>query len=173
MKKLLFSLGIIIAFTFYVVLNNQSLATRSAPAQATPSTSTLSDSQVPLTSSSTNDTASSSGSANPPVDVTPTPTPTSTGMYKDGTYDGTIANAFYGNIQVAAVIQGGKLTDVQFLSYPNDNGHSMEVSSFALPALKQEAIQSQSANVNIVSGATQDSGAFQQSLASALAEAAN
>jgi uncharacterized protein with FMN-binding domain len=41
----------------------------------------------------------------------------------------------------------------------------------ALPILKQEAIAAQSANVSIVSGATQDSQAFQQSLGAALAEA--
>jgi uncharacterized protein with FMN-binding domain len=93
--------------------------------------------------------------------------------YKDGTYDGSVDSAFYGNVQVAAVIQGGKITDVQFLQYPSDNEHSHEVSNFALPTLKQEVIQSQSANVDAVSGATATSQAFQQSLASALAQAKN
>ncbi len=95
----------------------------------------------------------------------------SNGLYKDGSYTGTAADAFYGTIQVKAVVSGGQLTDVQFLQYPNTPGHSSEVSNFALPQLKQEAIAAQSANVNIVSGATQDSQAFQQSLASALAQA--
>jgi len=93
------------------------------------------------------------------------------GQYKDGTYTGPVADAFYGNLQVVAVIQGGKLTDVQFPQYPQDGGHSQQVSATALPALKQEAITAQSANVNIVSGATQDSQAFQQSLGAALAQA--
>ena len=70
-----------------------------------------------------------------------------------------------------AVIQNGKITDVQFLQYPNDNGHSARVSSFSMPALKQEAIAAQSANVDVVSGATQTSEAFRQSLADALAQA--
>ena len=37
------------------------------------------------------------------------------GPYKDGTYTGSIADAFYGNMQVQAVIAGGKLTDVILL----------------------------------------------------------
>ncbi|HVN26612.1 MAG TPA: FMN-binding protein [Candidatus Paceibacterota bacterium] len=94
-----------------------------------------------------------------------------TSLYKNGTYTGTAADAFYGTIQVSAVISGGKLTDVKFLQYPNDPGHTAEVSREALPQLKQEAITAQSATVDIVSGATQDSQAFQQSLASALAQA--
>jgi uncharacterized protein with FMN-binding domain len=40
-----------------------------------------------------------------------------------------------------------------------------------MPYLKQEAIAAQSANVNIISGATDSSYAFRQSLASALAQA--
>jgi len=94
-----------------------------------------------------------------------------TGAYKDGTYTGSAADAFYGTVQVAAVIKGGALTDVQMLQYPKDNGHSLQVSNASLPRLKQEAIAAQSANVNIVSGATQTSQAFKQSLAAALAQA--
>ncbi|HEY5220692.1 MAG TPA: peptidoglycan-binding protein [Candidatus Paceibacterota bacterium] len=97
-------------------------------------------------------------------------TATTTGQYKDGTYTGSVADAFYGKLQATVVIQGGAIVDVQFPQAPS-GGHSGQVSAFALPQLRQEAITAQSANVNIVSGATQDSEAFQQSLASALAEA--
>jgi len=65
----------------------------------------------------------------------------------------------------------GAIADVQFLQYPQDNGHSRQVSAKAIPILKQEAIAAQSAQVNIVSGATATSQAFQQSLADALAQA--
>jgi uncharacterized protein with FMN-binding domain len=43
----------------------------------------------------------------------------------------------------------------------------------AMPYLKQEAIAAQSTNVDIVSGATDSSMAFQESLGSALALAKN
>lgn len=95
----------------------------------------------------------------------------SSGQYKDGTYTGISANAYYGNIQIEAVINGGKLADVQFLDYPRDRRTSIRINNQAMPFLKQEAIHAQSANVDTVSGASDSSGAFRQSLASALSQA--
>ena len=93
------------------------------------------------------------------------------GQYKDGMYTGSLADAFYGQLQVIAVIQGGRLTNITFPQYPSNPGHTFAVSRAYLPILAREAVMAQSANVNIVSGATQTSQAFQQSLASALAKA--
>ena len=98
---------------------------------------------------------------------------TNTGLYKDGQYTGDVVDAYYGNIQVSATISGGKLTDVQFLNYPQDRSTSLRISNKMMPILRQEAIQAQSANVDTVSGATDSSGAFSQSLSSALAQAKN
>ena len=95
------------------------------------------------------------------------------GKYKDGTYTGSVADAFYGNIQVQAVISGGRLTDVIFLQAPNDRGTSIAINAQADPLLKQEAIQAQSAQVSGVSGASASSGAFVQSLGDALQQALN
>lgn len=103
--------------------------------------------------------------------VTPTPTPTQSSKYKDGTYTGNPADAFYGNIQVAVTISGGNITKVKFLQAPGGRSTSVQINSQADPILAQEAIQTQSANVNIVSGATDSSEAFIQSLQSALNQA--
>ncbi|MFN8494580.1 MAG: FMN-binding protein [Caldilineaceae bacterium] len=107
----------------------------------------------------------------PPTD-TPEPSPTPTaeiaGLYKDGTYTGPETNAFYGTVQVEAIIQNGKITDVEFLDYPQDRRTSARINSWAVPALQSEAIQAQSASVDIVSGATLTSRAFIQSLQAAL-----
>lgn len=96
---------------------------------------------------------------------------TQTGMYANGEYIGNNADAYYGNVQVKAVIQNGKLIDVQFLDYPHDRNTSIYINSQAMPYLKSEAIQAQSANMNIISGATATSEAFRESLASALNQA--
>jgi uncharacterized protein with FMN-binding domain len=98
-------------------------------------------------------------------------TPKPTGQYVDGTYTGSVANAFYGEVQVSASISGGKLTNVTFLQYPNDRRQSQMINQQAMPILINEAIQSQSANVNGVSGASDTSAAFQLSLSSALSQA--
>ena len=91
--------------------------------------------------------------------------------YKNGTYTGPVEDAFYGNVQVKVAISGNKISNVQFLQYPNDNIHSMAVNEVAMPNLTQEAIQAQTANVDTVSGATDTSQAFIQSLQSALNQA--
>ena len=52
-----------------------------------------------------------------------------------------------------------------------DRQTSLRKSNNAMPILIQEAIQSQSSNVDSVSGASYTSNAFNQSLASALAQA--
>lgn len=93
------------------------------------------------------------------------------GGYKNGTYTGVSADAYYGNVQVQAVIRNGQLADVRFLDYPQDRNHSVEINMQAMPYLKSEAIAAQSAPVDTVTGATETSGAFNQSLASALAQA--
>ena len=80
-------------------------------------------------------------------------------------------NAYWGNVQVKAVIRGGKVSDVQFVDYPHDRRTSQRINDYALPVLKTEAIQKQSANVNIISGATLTSEAFVRSLQSALSKA--
>jgi len=91
--------------------------------------------------------------------------------YKDGSYTGSVADATYGNIQVQVVIQGGKITDINFIQSPSKPGHTTEVTDQSLPILKQEAIAAQSANVDLVSGATQTSQGFMVTLQSALDQA--
>jgi len=145
MKKVIVSAIVMLAFALYAIFYHKS-------AQTVPATTGESNEGAGTTSA----TVTSSKSA---------------GQYKDGTYMGSAANAYYGTIQVKAVIQNGKISDVQFLQYPHDQEESIEVNQQAMPSLKQETIQSQSANVDIVSGATQTSQAFKESLASVLAQA--
>jgi uncharacterized protein with FMN-binding domain len=71
------------------------------------------------------------------------------------------------------VIQNGKIANIQFLDYPHDRRTSQEINTQVMPWLTQEAIQAQSANINIISGATLTSEAFANSLQSALNSASN
>jgi uncharacterized protein with FMN-binding domain len=57
------------------------------------------------------------------------------------------------------------------LQYPSDRRTSIAINRRALPVLRSEAIAAQSANVDIVSGATLTSEAFIESLGAALREA--
>ncbi len=91
--------------------------------------------------------------------------------FKDGEYTGDPIEILWGIVQVKAVVQNGRITDVQFLQAPFDRPRSVEISDLAKPALESEAIKAQSAEVDLVSSATETSYGFRQALASALAKA--
>ncbi|HEX4371296.1 MAG TPA: FMN-binding protein [Rhizomicrobium sp.] len=91
--------------------------------------------------------------------------------YKDGEFTGDPAEILWGNVQVKAVIQSGRIADVQFLQMPFDRARSVEITDFAKPLLKSEAITAQNAQVDLVSSATMTSLGFRETLASALAKA--
>lgn len=92
--------------------------------------------------------------------------------YRDGSYTGASENTIYGTVQVAAVVSGGKITDIKFLQMPGPEGHSKEVTAFSEPYLKQSTLNHQTAHIDFVSGATQTSEAYEQSLQAALDQAA-
>lgn len=89
----------------------------------------------------------------------------------DGNYTGRREYAFYGYVQVQAVVQNGKIQQVRVLEHPNDNGTSRYINSIAMPYLVQEAVQAQNTNVSLISGATLSSEAFVKSLSTALSQA--
>lgn len=107
-------------------------------------------------------------SASSPVQSSPQ---TQQKQYNNGSYTGNVVDAYYGNIQVAVTIADNKIADITFLEYPSDNSTSQLVNNQAMPILKSEAIESQKAAVDNVSGASQTSAAFSESLASALRQA--
>ncbi len=156
MKKLALSAFVIISFALY----SFGLRHSDSPLLVSPKTSS---GQGSGTSTAARSSASSSATTSGTAQTATT--------YKDGTYTGSVADAFYGNVQVQATIQGGKITAVKFLQYPNDRPNSVEINRQAMPYLQQEAIQAQSAHVDGVSGATDTSQAFVQSLSSALSQA--
>lgn len=81
---------------------------------------------------------------------------------------GAVVQTPYGPVQVRAVLTNGKLTAVTPLRLPNDNPHSQQISNYAAPQLRQEALKAGSARIDIVSGATYTSDGYAQSLQSAL-----
>ncbi|POX49024.1 FMN-binding protein [Streptomyces sp. Ru72] len=74
----------------------------------------------------------------------------------------------YGPVQVRITVTNGKLTDVTAVAYPQDSPRDQEINSYAVPQLNREALAAQSANIDVVSGATYTSQGYQQSLQSAL-----
>jgi len=151
MKRFIIAIAVVGIFILYSAGIRHQSPVIGKPSASVISPSTASSTTTPNTSINTNTSTSS--------------------QYKDGTYTGSVADAYYGNVQVAATISGGKITDVKFLQSPDTHQTSVIINQQAIPYLRQEAIQAQSANVQIISGATYTSQAFQQSLQSALSQA--
>jgi uncharacterized protein with FMN-binding domain len=160
MKKFIASITFILVFTGYALFQN-------GAAHGQLATSGTSTSSV-----STKANSAVAAAAPPPKKSIASASTAAQGGFRDGTYTGAAANAYYGNVQVQVTVAGGKITGVTFLDYPQDRGTSRSINSYAMPQLSQEAIQAQSANVSGVSGASDTSAAFRQSLSSALSQAA-
>jgi uncharacterized protein with FMN-binding domain len=93
------------------------------------------------------------------------------GSTKITTYTGSVAQTRWGPVQVKITVQGGKLTKVTILQQPNGNRRDAEINDFAVPILINSSLRAQSADIDMVSGATVTSEGYVQSLQAALDEA--
>jgi uncharacterized protein with FMN-binding domain len=110
------------------------------------------------------------------VGSNPRPSPTTTASSqrhrrvapKSRTITGQTVQTQYGPVQVQIVETGGRLTNIKALQLPNSESRSVEIAANAAPILRNEALQANSARINVVSGATYTSDGYAQSLQSAL-----
>jgi uncharacterized protein with FMN-binding domain len=167
-KKFVVAAFIVATFLLYSLIH-----ARFSSADVLPISSVdLNNSTKEPISSSTTPTATATGTTSiDSPDPTATATTATNSLYKDGSYTGKVADAQWGDVQVKAIIKSGKITDVQFLQYPNNDRRSQQINQYATPRLTQEAIQVQSAQVDIITGATLTSRAFIESLSDALSQA--
>jgi len=93
------------------------------------------------------------------------------GSSTTGTYTGPVVENPYGPVQVSVTERGGKIVDVKALQLPTEHALSQEISEHVAPMLRSEALQAQSAEINIVSGATYTSESYASSLQAALQQA--
>jgi uncharacterized protein with FMN-binding domain len=92
-----------------------------------------------------------------------------TSTVKDGTYTGPSVNVNYGNVQVKITVSNGKITDAVAVKAPK--GKNDRYTNMAVPVLKTQTLQAQSANIQGVSGASYTSYGWYKSLQGALADA--
>ena len=111
------------------------------------------------------------GGSTTPGSASSTPPTPSSDQPASRTIIGPVVSNRYGDVQVEVVVSGRQLLDVKPLQLPFDRRRSQEISDAAGPDLRQEALQAQSANINVVSGATYTSDSYAQSLQAALDQA--
>ena len=96
---------------------------------------------------------------------------TSSGSTSSGaasTVTGSVASTRWGPVQVSITVTDGKITAVAVPQYPTGNGKDRQINASALPILTKETLSAQSADIDMVSGATVTSEGYVQSLQSAL-----
>jgi uncharacterized protein with FMN-binding domain len=130
------------------------------------------------TGTDTNSGANPATTADPGPSAAPGTTPSATKAPAasaapatgSSTATGSVVSTRYGDVEVTITVANGKVTGVQAVELPT-GGRSGRISDYAGPILSSEALQAQSAKIDIVSGATYTSQAYAQSLQSALDQA--
>ncbi len=159
--------GLVLLFSYHTSTSSRLVVASGA----TPSTSSA---PTPSTSPGS---STSSGSATTPAPApvkaaTPAPSSSSSSAAAAaGTFTGSAVNTRWGIVQVQITVASGKITASQAVQYPQNNGRDVQINAYAVPALNQEAVAAQSANIDAVSGATVTSDGYLQSLQSALNQA--
>lgn len=117
-------------------------------------------------------TAAPGGNVRSPVTQPPAPTATVTpgSATTDRQLTGPVVRTRYGPVQVQVTMQQGRIIDVAALELPTGR-RSGQISNEAAPLLREEALQAQSATIDILSGATYTSEAYAESLQGALDQA--
>lgn len=93
---------------------------------------------------------------------------TTDGAYTDGTYTGE-AQGFGGPIDVAVIIENGKISEINITSAEKEDGAYLSMAEDIIPSI----LEAQSADVDTISGATFSSTGIKEAVAQALEEAAN
>src|SRR5450759_701207 len=103
--------------------------------------------------------ASPSPSATTAPSPSPSPSPSGPAAI-NGTFTGSDVPNRFGDVVVRVVISSGHISDVQAVTLPTDRAESAYISSVVGPMLRTEVLQAQSANIDIISGATYTSQSY-------------
>jgi uncharacterized protein with FMN-binding domain len=107
--------------------------------------------------------------AHAPAAATPAAVTTTAAGTK--TVTGDVASNRYGNVQLRLTISGTRITAIQAVQIPGGDPKSAQINAYAEPILRQAALSAQSANIDVVSGATYTSDSYRTALQSAIDKA--
>ena len=150
---------LVLLFGYHTSTSSKAAGGNSSAATPYTGSTTASGSGTASTPTTGSSHSSSSGAASPSSAAT------------SGTVTGTAADTQWGPVQVQITVANGAITNVSVVQYPDGNGRDQEINAQALPILIQETLKAQSANIDMVSGATYTSDGYVTSLQSALDQA--
>ncbi|OYD67633.1 FMN-binding protein [Rhodococcus sp. OK302] len=143
---------VVLLFSYHTSTNGNS-AVASVAAVASPSAADAATSTASPDSTASTSQSSAASPAQPAV------------------FTGEAVDTKFGPVQVQIAVANGQVTEAVTIQVPENNGKDRQINSRAVPVLEQEAIHAQSADIDMVSGATYTSDGYVQSLQSALDQA--
>ncbi len=164
--------AVVLLFSYKTSTNSSSAAVlpkTSAEAPIVGGTSPTTGSAPSSGGSTSSDGSTSSGPGSTAAAAPSTAGPTTTAGAS--TVTGSVAQTRWGPVQVQITVDAGKITQVSVLQYPDGNGKDQQINARALPVLISETVSAQSADIDMVSGATVTSQGYLTSLQSALDQA--
>jgi uncharacterized protein with FMN-binding domain len=93
------------------------------------------------------------------------------GATAGSTVTGPSVSTRWGPVRVQLTVANGTITGVTVVDYPTENGKDRAINARAVPILVQETLDAQSADIDMVSGATVTSEGYLESLQAALDQA--
>jgi uncharacterized protein with FMN-binding domain len=157
--------------TVVVLLFGYHTSTSGPEASATPPAVISAPRSTSVPSQTPSEEPSAQPSQEPGQSASSAPNATSGGDASTTTVTGSVEDTQWGPVQVELSIAGGRISDVEVVQYPHGNGRDLQINTYALPQLIQETLAAQSAQIDMVSGATITSDGYVRSLQSALDQA--
>jgi uncharacterized protein with FMN-binding domain len=77
----------------------------------------------------------------------------------------------WGVVQVRISVRDGRIVASDAIRHPDSSNRDKEINAYAVPKLNSRTLQAQSADIDVVSGATVTSNGYIESLQSALDQA--
>jgi uncharacterized protein with FMN-binding domain len=120
---------------------------------------------APTTTPTTTQPPSSPGAASAPTTTQP---PTTTTTQAARRANGDDVEYRYGELELQVTVKAGRINDIEPAVDEATDPRSAQINDQAIPYLRDQALQAQSAHIDGVSGATYTSDAYAQSLQAAL-----
>lgn len=133
-------------------------------------TSTSSGTTTSISSPANNGPVAAAGTTSSGASSSSSPSSSSSST-SSKTYTGATASTRYGDVQVQITVANGKVTTAAVTQVPWNDHKDQEINSRAVPILTDETVSAQSADIDMVSGATFTSEGYVESLQSALDQA--
>ena len=121
-----------------------------------------------IAESDTASESSDSGTKDPGTGGSGTTGSGTTAAPSGGTYTGEAVQTRFGPVQVEITVENGAITASEVTQVPWHDRKDQEINGRAVPVLNAEAVDAQSADIDMVSGATYTSQAYVESLQSAI-----